>query len=110
MTLQYVPMPLYEDASYTYRISLEGNSYVFNVYFNERLNGWFFELYEEGGVPVILGERLVANYPILLDYAFESLTGYIWLEPIGSSVERYRTDPFLLSKYFRCFYIFNDGE
>jgi len=110
VTLQYVPIPLYEDAFYTYRISLESNSYTFNAYYNERMTGWCFDIYEEGGVPVVLGERLVALYPILLDYAFPNLTGYIWLEPIGKSVERYRTDPFLLSKYFRCFYIYDDGE
>lgn len=108
MALQYVPMPLYADPFYTYRISLEGNSYTFNVYYNERAEGWFFDLYEEAGTPVVLGERLVANYPILLDYALENLTGYMYLEPIGNSVERYRTDPFLLSKYFRLFYLYED--
>lgn len=110
MTLQYIPIPLYSDAFYTYRISLEGNSYTLNFYYNERAEGWFFDIYEEGGVPVVLGERLVANYPILLDYALSDLTGYLWLEPIGDSVERYRTDPFLLSKYTRLFWIYDDGE
>ena len=110
MTLQYVPMPLYEDAIYTYRVALESNSYTFNVYYNERAEGWFFDLLQEGGNPVVLGCRLVANYPILLDYSLPNLTGYFWLEPIGNSIERIRTDPFLLSKYFRLFYIFNSEE
>ena len=110
MTLQYVPMPLYEDAIYTYRVALEGNSYTFNVYYNERLEGWLFDLREESGSAVVLGCRLVANYPMLLDYALTNLSGYMWLEPIGSSVERIRTDPFLLSKYFRLFYLYDDRE
>lgn len=109
MTLQYVQMPIYEDAIYTYRIALEGNSYTFNAYYNERAEGWLFDLLEEGGVPVVLGVRLVPNYPMLIDYNLTNLSGYMWLEPIGNSVERIRTDPFLLSKYFRLFYIF-DGE
>ena len=110
MTLQYVPMPLYEDAIYNYRIALEGNSYNFNVYYNERVEGWFFDLREEGGEAVVLGLRLVPNYPTLLDYALTNLSGYLWLEPIGNSIERIRTDPFLLSKYFRLFYIFNSED
>jgi len=109
MTLQYVPMPLYEDTIYTYRVALESNSYTFNVYYNERAEGWFFDLLQEGGNPVVLGCRLVANYPTLLDYSLPNLTGYFWLEPIGNSIERIRTDPFLLSKYFRLFYLFDDG-
>ena len=110
MTLQYVPMPLYEDPIYTYRISLESKSYTVNIYYNERMEGWLLDLYDDNGSAIVLGIRLVANYPMLTDYALPNLTGYLWLEPIGSSIERYRTDPFLLSKYFRLFYLYNDGE
>ena len=62
------------------------------------------------GVDVVVGERLVANYPILIDYALPNLTGYLFLEPIGKSIERYRTDPALLAKYFKLFYIYSDQE
>lgn len=110
MTLKYVPMPLYEDVAYFYRVSLEGRSYIFSAYYNERSEGWFFGLKTEDGVDVVVGERLVANYPILIDYALPSLTGYLFLEPIGKSVERYRTDPALLAKYFKLFYIYDDQE
>ena len=110
MTLKYVPMPLYEDAAYFYRVSLEGRSYIFSAYYNERAGGWFFGLKTEDGVDVVVGERLVANYPILIDYALPNLTGYLFLEPIGKSIERYRTDPALLAKYFKLFYIYNDQE
>ena len=110
MTLKYVPMPLYEDAAYFYRVSLEGRSYIFSAYYNERAEGWFFGLKTEDGVDVVVGERLVANYPILIDYALPNLTGYLFLEPIGKSIERYRTDPALLAKYFKLFYIYNDDQ
>ena len=110
MTLQYIPMPLFSDPSYTYDISIESNAYTIDVYYNERAEGWFFNLIIKGGNPLIYGERLVANYPILIDYALPNLTGYIFLEPIGDSVEKYRTAPFELSKWFRLFYIYDDGE
>ena len=110
MALKYIPMPLYEDAAYFYRVSLEGRSYIFSAHYNERAEGWFFGLKTEDGVDVVVGERLIANYPILMDYTLPNLTGYLFLEPIGKSIERYRTDPALLAKYFRLFYIYNDQE
>lgn len=110
MTLQYIPMPLYSDPFYSYDVSLESNSYTFKTYYNERARGWFFNLSVKGGDDLVLGERLVAEYPILADYALENLSGFLFLEPVGASVEKYRTDPFELSKWFRLFYIYDDGE
>lgn len=110
MALQYVPMPLFSDASYTYDISLEGNSYSFDTYYNDRATGWFFNLSVKGGSALVQGERLVADYPILIDYSLPNLTGYLYLEAIGSSWEKYRTAPFELAKWFRLFYIYDDGE
>lgn len=110
MTLQYVTLPLYEDASYFYNVALEGNSYVLSINYTERSEGWNLSLDTEAGVSVVAGVRLVANYPMLLETKLPNLSGYFYLEPIGASIERYRTDPFLLSKYFRLFYLFDDGE
>lgn len=110
MTLRYVPLLLFSDASYSYDISLESNSYTFQAYYNERAEGWFYNLSEKGGNPLVLGERLVANYPMILEYALAELSGYLYLEPVGDSVEKYRTAPFELSKWFRLFYIYDDGE
>lgn len=110
MALRYVPLPLFSDADYSYDISLEGNLYTFRAYYNERAEGWFYALSEKGGVSLVLGERLVANYPILFDYVLSDLAGYLYLEPVGDSGEKYRTDPFELSKWFRLFYIYDDSE
>ena len=107
MALMYIPMPLFSDSSYSYDISLEGNAYSFKAYYNERAEGWFFNLSEKDGNPLVLGERLVAEYPIMLEYALENLSGFLYLEPIGNSSEKYRTNPFELSKWFRLFYIYN---
>lgn len=111
MTLQYVPLPLFEDEDYEYQISLESNSYLMRIYYNSRSKLWDWELKTEAGILVVAGETLVPNYPIGIDYSFENLTGYLWLEPTSNiSSEKYKEFPFNLSNYYRLFYIYNDGE
>lgn len=105
MATVYTPLPLFNDWDYQYQISLEGNSYSVRIYYNERIKGWCFDLSIEGGANIVVGERLVPYYPILEDYVTPNLTGFIWLEPIGDSLEKFREEPENLYKWFRCFYI-----
>lgn len=111
MALQYVVIPLYEDADYSYTISLQGDSYTFRLYYNERAELWFFDLSDSDNAHIISGEGFVPSYPIALDYAISPLTGYFWLEPIGTiNSEKYKEFPFELSQYYRAFWVFDDGE
>lgn len=107
MAVQYVSMPLYEDSDYEYQISLEGNAYTFRIYYNSRCTQWFFDLTRDNGESVVLGEALVPLYPILADYAIPDLSGFLFLEPIGESLEKYRTAPFELYKWYRLFYVYD---
>ncbi|MNC75146.1 hypothetical protein D3C75_1266310 [compost metagenome] len=59
---------------------------------------------------MVLGEALVALYPIIADYNIPELSGFLFLEPIGESLEKYRTDPFNLYKWFKLFYIWDSEE
>ncbi|MNY40126.1 hypothetical protein D3C86_1748490 [compost metagenome] len=56
---------------------------------------------------MVVGEALVPMYPMLVDYPVSDLSGFFLLEPVGESVEKYRTDPENLQKYFRLFYIYD---
>lgn len=106
MATEYVVMPLFDDEDYEYQIALEGNSYTFRAYYNSRTELWHFDLSTEDGTPVVLGEALVPNYPILWDYALFPLTGYIFLEPISdNNIEKYKSNPRALSSYYRMFWI-----
>lgn len=104
----YTVMPLFNDWDYNYQISLEGNSYLVRIYYNERMQGWGFDLALEGGGNIVVGERLVPHYPLLADYVKPNLTGFLWLEPIGGSIEKFREEPQNLHKWFRLYYVFND--
>lgn len=106
MAMLYVPLPLFNEWDYQYQIALEGSAYQVRIYYNERIKGWCFDLSAEGGSNVVVGERLVPYFPILQDYVTPNLTGFIWLEPVGASVEKFREEPENLYKWFRCYYIY----
>lgn len=110
MTIQYISLPLYSDADYQYEAAIEGNSYIVRIYYNGRCKQWMFDLYRDDNTSVVVGVALVPMYPTLLDYVTPNLTGFIYLEPVGGSVGKYRTDPENLQKYFRLFYLYNKEE
>ena len=108
MTEVYISMPLYSDQDYRYQISLEGNTYVFRVYYNARMQLWMMDLSLENGSSILSGVGLVPNYLIAEDYALPDLTGFFYLEPIENiNTERYKTNPTSLAQYYRLFYIYN---
>ena len=108
--IKYVNLPLFDNPSYSYRISLEEISYKFKFYFNTRDNRWMFDLSYADGEPIVLGEALVPNYPILLDYNIENLSGYMYLQPIGENQNETITNPYELNQYYTLRYYYDDGE
>lgn len=104
--MNYVSLPLYPEQDYFYSVVLSDIACVFRLYYNQRVDGWFFDLREEASTEYFVqGERLVPLYPMLLDYTGIPLDGFLWLEPIGDSGEKFRTDSFNISKWFRLFFI-----
>lgn len=111
MTLKYVSLPLFTDPVYSYSVALEGEAFIFKVYYNERTELWHWDLNFEDGTPLILGSALIPNYPIGVDYILTPLTGYLWLENKSTTnTEKYKEFPFELSQYYRLYYIYDDGE
>lgn len=103
--MMYVSLPLYSDADYQYEVSLEGNYYTLRLIYSERDEGWFFEMRDGENSMLVAGERLVPLYPVNLYYNIPELTGFLWLEPIGESVNETVDNPFALSQYYRLYYI-----
>lgn len=110
MTIQYIPLPLFSDSSYSYTIGLEGQNYKFQMLWNERAATWFFSIYLEDNTPLVLGERLVPNYPVLEQYPLTNLTGYLALIPKSDiNQEQYLSAPRQLDQYHSLYYVYNDG-
>lgn len=111
MSTQYVVMPLFEDAFYSYSISLQDETYVVSVQYNERSEQWLLNLADADSVPIFSGVGLVPLYPIALDYAIFPLTGFFWLEPIAEiNAEQYKMYPEQLNQYYRMYYIYEEEE
>lgn len=110
MALKYINLPLYPDTYYSYSIALEGNSYNLEFYYVERCESYFVSLFDENSNAIVLGERLVPNYPIFRDYALINLSGWIWMEEIAKIIsEPYKVYPDKIDQYYLMYYIYDDG-
>jgi hypothetical protein len=111
MSLQYIRLPLFEDAFYSYSVALEDISYVVNIRYNERSEQWIMDLLSADSSPIATGVGIVPLYPIMLDYAITGMTGFFWLEPIAEmNNEQYKQFPEKLNQYYRMFYLYDNGE
>ncbi|WP_443698905.1 phage baseplate plug family protein [Pseudomonas sp.] len=107
MTIQYVALPLFPDASYTYPIALEGVSYNLEFLYNERASLYYISLYDSDSNPIVLGEALVPTYPIFKDYTIPGLNGFIWMEEIATLInEPYKLYPDSIDQYYNLYYIY----
>ena len=103
---QYVGMPLYDSFDYEYPINMEGSSYIFRVYFNERLKQWFYDLIADSGEKLISGRRLTLQGTSWVAEVQE-LNGCLYLEPIGLEINETMANYDKLFKYFKLHYLFN---
>lgn len=76
---KYVDIPLINYPFYDLSVSLEGNSYILEFSYNSRMELYTFSLYDADRTAIILGEALVPDYPLFLDYAIPDLSGYFLL-------------------------------
>jgi hypothetical protein len=101
MTLKIVNLPLYSDSYYTYALALQGVSYNLEFIYNERCGLYFLNFLNSDSVPIVEGIALTPSYPILLDYALEPLTGWLWLEEKSTNLfEPYKLYPDKIDQYY----------
>lgn len=108
MTDYYIALPLYPDPDYNYAVNLQGNSYVLDFKYNERAGLYFISLSTAENVPLVLGEALVPTYPIMKDYALNTLTGFFWMEEKANIIsEPYKAYPDSIDQYYNLFYCYS---
>lgn len=109
MTDYYVSLPLYDDAVYSYAVSLEGNSYILEFTYNERCQLYFLSLFTADKEPILLGHALTPNYPMLKDYALIDLSGFFWMEEKADIIsEPYKVYPDKIDQYYNLFYLWSE--
>lgn len=111
MTDYYISLPLYSDPDYNYAVNLQGNSYILDFKYNERAGLYFISLYTAENVPLVLGDALVPTFPIMKDYALNTLTGFFWMEEKASIIsEPYKAYPDKIDQYYNLFYIYSTDD
>lgn len=109
MADKYVSLPLFSDAVYEYGIALQGESYILEFVYNERMKLYIFNLYNADRNPIVLGEALVPHFPIFLDYAIYPLTGYFYLyEKADILSEAYKVYPDRIDEYYGFSYVYSE--
>lgn len=108
-TTTAIEVPLYTDLKYRYGIALEGQSYQFTFYWNERCSQWHMDLRLENQTPILLGYALVPQYPMTIDYNLEDvgLTGYFMLLPVSATISnKISEESSIMPQFFSLFYIY----
>jgi hypothetical protein len=107
MTNLYVDLLLDDSPIYEYSVSLEGNSYIIEMIYNERSSLYFMSLYDADRNPIVLSAALVPGYPIMFDYALPNLTGFFLLIQKGElASEPYKDFPDKLKQYYDFVYTY----
>lgn len=109
MNTIYVELPLYLDEKYRYGIALESVSWQFTFYWNGRAGQWHMDIRREDQTPLVLGQALVPQYPMLVDYNLEEsgMTGYFLLLPINNAiVDEITKDHTIIPEFFRLYYVY----
>ena len=103
----YVDIPIIDYPFYDMSVSLEGNSYILEFIYVDRMKLYTISMYDSDKNPIVLGEALVPNYPIFQDYALENLTGAFYLiEKSTLQREAYKEFPENLSQYYYLVYAY----
>ena len=109
MNTIYVKLPLYLDEKYRYGISLEGISWQFTFYWNGRSKTWHMDIRREDQTPLVLGQVLIAQYPMLVDYNLEEsgMSGYFLMLPVNNTiVDQSSDDSSVVPEFFDLYYVY----
>lgn len=109
MAIKYVNLPLYSDSNYEYMVALERVTYKIHLYYNDRMEKWIYDIKFVDDTPVVLGEALSDEYPLMYDYELDELSGFLYLAPIGENQNQTLMNPFEIYKYYRLYYFYDDG-
>ena len=107
MTTIVTQLPLSSDPAYRYAIALEGQARLLYFYWNARSMSWQLDIRNVDETPIILGVKLVANYPMLADYSLEGMNwrGILLLIPDNSEqVSRLSDEPGTMAQFYKLYH------
>lgn len=57
---------------YQQKTRLDGRDYILHFAYNEREDRWYLSLHDEEDIAILRGLKLVANWPLLRHYRFDT--------------------------------------
>lgn len=93
--------------NYSYRASLNGNSFIFEYTLNERQQAYHLKIMDVNGNPLVSGLRLLPNTVIgnVLDLSDKGFIGYLWMLPKTLTPEFDQIPPSEIGNYYRLFHV-----
>lgn len=113
MTAVYVELPLFSDPSYQYGAAVENRARQFKFNWNDRTKTWQMDIYNDDGTPVLLGMRLVPQFPMFVDYPLSKygLTGYfILVQKNANQLGRSNSLITDIPERYTLFYVFEEVQ
>lgn len=71
MALLVIPT-IPEEPYYRQKTNLEGREFLLSFSYNQRIDRWYLSIYDEEETPLLLGLKLVANWPLLRHYRYDT--------------------------------------
>lgn len=76
-------------ARYNFQCDLDGSSFTFSFEFNDRDSGWYMSIADVNQTPLLLGRRIVLNYPLINIYRAAGLPAgdIVAFDSTGKNIE-----------------------
>ena len=109
MAIRTLKLPLFRQPVYNYNVRLGDASIKLRFAYNERVKQWQLDVSHSDGTPLVVGQAVVASYPMMLDYSLKGINGYFEFRPIGMAQNETISNPYEIWKYYELFYVYDDG-
>jgi hypothetical protein len=92
---------------YSYTTTLNRVAYNVSFRFSTRGQCWFMDIKSNNNTPIVSSVKLVANYPMIENYALPELTGYFLLIPnLEGNEDKLYTNPEKIADFFQLAYVY----
>lgn len=109
MTVRINPLHLENLPYYTYTATIQKTSYNISIRYSTRTRSWYMDVTTRDNIPIVLGVRLVPDYPMTLYCVIPELKGmFCLLRKSEGNLDKFETEPERLADYFTLVYLYNE--
>ena len=112
MAIRQIRLPLFNDPHYSYSVNLEGNTYILEFLFLERLQDWVLTLKDSEQNVLVRNQRLTQDTLLFRDYRLPNLSGGFYFTQTSKQITADQAYENIENPkgFFNLYYIYDDGE